>query len=166
MQVKVLGSRSSATLLFWLLLMDFHFFNMFIVLKYPTLFEIWSHKCWIEENNHFLQPAVCCFLIQPNVWLMVHDTAAHHWFAFNLLSSNTPWSFSVKLASSHLSLKLYCCQGSSVPEMKNFYFSLMNFVRFQSAHSSSLLRFHQMATLPSSISAAPLSVHCSVLSSL
>lgn len=116
-----------------------------------TLLHVWSHQCWIEGKDHLSQPAG---KRSPNI---AQDTAAftartHCWLMFNLV---TPRSFSAKLLSSQVVPSMSWCLGLLLPRCWTLQFPLLNFMRFLSAHFSSLSRSFWMAAKPYSLWTTP-----------
>ena len=58
-----------------------------------AVLQMWSHKCWIEGNNHFLDLLAIFLIKQPSMRLAFNAAKAHCWFLFSL-SSRSPRSFS------------------------------------------------------------------------
>lgn len=123
------------------------------------LIEIWSHKWSIEGNNHFPQTVACTLanMAQYVVHLMCHKGTLP---CFPFSVHQDPLILFCKAFSQSVAVRITLSQ-----RQETFYFSSLNFMRFQLAHSSSLLKSGQTATLPSSTSTAPVNVHCSVFGS-
>jgi len=77
---------------------------------------------------------------------------------FSLTVCHTPKSFSSELLSSHSLPSLYLCLGLPRLRCRTLHLALLNFMRLAWAHLSSLSRSLWIASLPSSVSTAPLSL--------
>lgn len=86
----------------WLYLLQFD-----SVPKLDAALQMWSHKCWIEGNNHFLDLLVIVLIKQPSMRLAFNAAKMHCWFMFSF-SSRSPGFFFAKLLSSQLVSRL--CQ--------------------------------------------------------
>ena len=86
------------------------------------------------------------FLTLPNMLLVFCATRVHCLLTFDYMSTRIPRSFSAQLVSSWLASSMYCCLGLFLHRWKIWHFSLMNFMTFLLAHSSSLLRSLWMST--------------------
>lgn len=64
----------------------------------------------------------------------------HCWLVFNLVSTRSHRSFPDKLLSGWVDPSIYCCWELFLSRCRTLYFSLLNFVRFLSAHLSIQLR--------------------------
>lgn len=70
-----------------------------------AVLQMWSHKCWIEGNNHFLDLLVIFLIKQPSMRLVFNAAKTHCWFMFSF-SSRSLESFFAKLLSSQLVSRL------------------------------------------------------------
>lgn len=76
----------------------------------------------------------------------------------SLVSTRIPMSFALQLLYKHLALTRYWCVGLLLPRCRrSLHCSLLNCMRFCSAHFSCLSRSPWMAAQPSWVSATPLS---------
>lgn len=75
-----------------------------------------------------------------------------------LLVHQDPRSLSTQLLSIQVDLILCCTPGSCLPRRKTLHLSLLNFIKFLIAHSSSLYRCSCGASLLSKGSTSPLSL--------
>ena len=101
--------------------------------------------------------AVLC-LMQPRRSLAAFGTRAHCCLVVNLVPTRTPRAFSAKLFRSWSAPSMYWCMDLFLPRCRTLHFPSLNFMRFLSAHSSSLLRSLGMAAQPSGVSATPRSL--------
>ena len=123
---------------------------------------MWPHQCWVEGKHHLPQPAgntspnagldtisfLCC---KDTLLAPVHPGVLH-----------VPTSFFTKLLSSWVATSW--CLGLFFPRCRTLHISLLNFMKFLSAHFSSLSRSLWMAaqlcgvlvTCPSFVSSANL----------
>ena len=98
--------------------------------------------------------AILC-LRQLRISYSFFATRTHWWLMVNLAFSRIPRSFSVKLLSSWSAPSRYWCLGLFLPMCRMLHFPLLNCMRFQSAHFSSLLRSLWMAAQPSGVLGNP-----------
>lgn len=84
--------------------------------------QMWSHKWWIAEDNHFPRPAGCTGINAPRclVWLSLIVAMAHTWPTFSLMSIRPFRSFLIKLISSSVP-SLYSCMALLFPRCRTFH---------------------------------------------
>jgi len=97
-------------------------------------------------------------LRQPSILLAFFASAAHCSLTLSLLSDWTPRSFYTELLPLWVDPSLCCTPEFCFPQCKTLYLSLLNFIRFLLAHSSSLSRSSCRVTYPSKVSSSPLSL--------
>lgn len=112
---------------------------------------MWHHAAdsFLVLSNFYLLAMPCP--TQPSI-LLTCGMRARCWVLLNLVSTRTPRSFSVNLLSGWILFNLYCYLGMLNPRWSTLHFSLLNSLRFLSAHLSSLSKFW-MATRFSGMSA-------------
>lgn len=113
-----------------------------------------SNECQVKGVNHFPQSTVCACVC------IAEDTAGHLCCQDTLLACaqlavGPSWAFFAELLPSLSVPSLYHSQGLFLPRGRTWHLCLLNFMRFLSAHSSSLSRSLWMAALPASVSTAP-----------
>lgn len=86
-------------------------------------------------------------LMQPRIPAPAFAARAHCWSVSNLVFTRTPWLFSAQLPSSQADVRM----GLLLPRCR----TLLNCVRFLSAHCSSLSQSFWMAAWPSGVSVTP-----------
>ena len=96
-------------------------------------------------------------LILPRILLSFWDARAHCWLMLSFSSTRTPKSFSAGLLLRSFP-SLYSYLGLPWSKCKTLHFALLNLIRFRWANFLNLSRFLWMASLPSAVSTAPLSL--------
>lgn len=120
-----------------------------------------SNECQVKGVNHFPQSTVRASVCAAE------DTIGHICCQDTLLpcaqlAVGPSWALFAKLLPRCPVSSLYCCQGLFLPRGRTGHLSLLNFMRFLLAHSSSLPGSLWMAALPASMSSTPLSLGLSV----
>lgn len=92
--------------------------------KLNTVFEVRSHQCWIQRDNHFSCPAGCTI---SNVGQDAISFLGH--FMFSWLSACIPTSFSSGQLSIHSSQSLHLCMGLLWSRCRTWHYPLLNVMR-------------------------------------
>lgn len=105
-------------------------------------------KCYLirarkSERVTSLHLLAMLWLTQPRIPLAFLVRRAHCWLMFSLVPTRSLRFFSVKLLSTWVASSMYWCLESFLPTCRASHF--LNFMRFLSAHFSSLSRSFWMA---------------------
>ena len=97
-------------------------------------------------------------VMQPRIQLAFWAASAHWWLMSGFSSTSTAKSFLAGLLSIHSLPSLYLCLRLPQPMCRALHLALLNFVSFAQAHCLSLSGSLWMASRPSGVSTAPLSL--------
>jgi len=114
-----------------------------------------QHSRYVPPALSRRQGSPSSLLIQPRIQLPFFVASAHGWLLFNLVSTETPRSFSAKPDFLPVFSSIYGFLGLFLPRRRTLHFSLWISTKFPSSQLSSLSRSLRMATRPSGLSATP-----------
>ena len=113
--------------------------HVLLVLRDPELDSVFHkgyHKNRVEGRITSPVLLVTLLLMQPRTQLALWAASTHFQLILNLLSTDTPKSFSSGLFSSHFLFNLYLCLGSCQSRCRTLHLALLNFMRLAWAHLS------------------------------
>jgi len=96
--------------------------------------------------------------MQPSILLAFFAAAAYCSLLLSLMSTRTPRSLSTEMLHCQVDPSLSCTPVLCFPSCKTLHFSMLHFIRFLLAHSSSLSRSFCRVALSPTVSTSPRSL--------